>query len=257
MGACLVRYGTCIIKTSWCLCNYIGRVEDIQYSSVSSASKQSECGTVVQYLNELSAILHHFAQLYGDKAMEIEDMTSSPDTLIRCPVTQSGTPGRPSIIISQAQFETLIELGFNYTTIASMFGISPRTLLCRSYYVLPIGCSFTEISDSDLDSSVRSITQVLNYYCTMNCMLKFCSYILIYWQNIHGQWPHTKFMKHYCAKHQCISCCNCKWTITSVVHAMLKIIISVSKPYKFDFPLIFLSGNFKNDCIAEVFTRLW
>ena len=94
---------------------------------------QSECGTVVQYLNELSTILHHFAQLYGDKAMEIEDVTSSPDTLIRCSVTQSGTPGRPSIIISQAQIETL-ELGFNYTTIASMLGISPRTLLRRSDY---------------------------------------------------------------------------------------------------------------------------
>ena len=151
MGACPGRYGTCIIKTS-CLYNYIGRVEDIQYSSVSSASMQSECRTVV---HELSAIPHHFAQLYGDKAMEIEDMTSSPDTLIRCPVTRSGTPGRPSIIISQAQIETL-----ELATIASMFGISPRTLMSRSDYALPSGCSFTEISDSDLDSSIRSITQV-------------------------------------------------------------------------------------------------
>ena len=66
---------------------YAGRVEDIQYSV--STPLQSECTIVVQYLNQLSAILHHFTQLYGNKAMEIEDMTSAsgPDTLIQCPVT--------------------------------------------------------------------------------------------------------------------------------------------------------------------------
>ena len=69
----------------------------------------------MQNLNQLSAILHHFAQFYGDKAMEIEDMTSGPDTLIQCPVTRSGTPGRPSIIISKAQIESLIELGYRLT----------------------------------------------------------------------------------------------------------------------------------------------
>jgi hypothetical protein len=80
---------------------------------------------------------------------------------IQCPVSRSGAPGRPSIIISKAQIEILIELGYNYTTIARMFGMSPRTLLRRrSDYDLPIGCSFTEISDGDLDSSVRSITTV-------------------------------------------------------------------------------------------------
>lgn len=135
-------------------------MEDILYSSVSSASVQSECRIVVQYWNELSAILH-FAQFYGEKAMEIEDMTIGPNTLIQCPVTRSGTPGRPSIIISKAQIETLIELGYNYAIIARMFGIGPRTLLCRrSDCDLPTGRSFNEISDGDLDSTVRSITQV-------------------------------------------------------------------------------------------------
>ena len=67
---------------------------------------------MVQYLNDLSAILHHFAQFYGDKAMEVEDMNSGHDTLIQCPLTRSGRPGRPSIIIiiSKAQIETLIEI---------------------------------------------------------------------------------------------------------------------------------------------------
>ena len=62
-------------------------MEDIQYSAVSSVSVQSECRIAVQYLNELSAILHRFAQLYSDKAMEIEGMSSGPDTLIQCPVS--------------------------------------------------------------------------------------------------------------------------------------------------------------------------
>ena len=87
-------------------------------------------------------------------------MSSGPDTLIQCPVTRDGTPVRPSIIISKAQIETLIDLGYNYTTIARMFGISSRTLLRRSDYALPVGCPFTDISDNDLDSTIRSITQV-------------------------------------------------------------------------------------------------
>ena len=161
--------------------HYAGRVEDVQYSSLSATSLQAECVLTVQYLNQLSAILHHFAQFYGDKAMEMEDLSSGPDILIQCPVSQTGTPGRPSIIISKAQIETLIELGYNYTTIARMFGISQRTLLRRrSDYALPIGRPFTDISESGLDTAVRSITQVSTTICLLiQCLLLKVLYISV------------------------------------------------------------------------------
>ena len=59
--------------------------------------------------------------------MDAEDLFSGPDLLLQCPVTQTGAPGSPRII-SQAQIEALVEIGFNYRTIARMFGVSERTL---------------------------------------------------------------------------------------------------------------------------------
>ena len=133
-------------------------MEDIHYSSLSSTSLQTECAVVLQDISQLMAILHEFAHFYNEHAMEIEDLSSGPDLLLQCPVTQTGAPGRPTIIISRAQIETLVEMGFNYSTIARMFGVSQRTLLRRRIeYGLPVVCSFTNISDTDLDAAVRSI----------------------------------------------------------------------------------------------------
>ena len=81
-------------------------MEDIHYSSLSSTSLRTECA-VMQDINQLMTILHEFAHFYDDHAMEIEDLSSGPDLLLQCPVTQTGAPGRPTIIISQAQIETL------------------------------------------------------------------------------------------------------------------------------------------------------
>ena len=84
---------------------------------------------LLQDLNQLSNILHDLVQYYGERAIEIEDLCSGPSRVIQCPVTQTQLPGRPSLTISKAQIETLIELGYSYSTIARMFGVSERTLL--------------------------------------------------------------------------------------------------------------------------------
>lgn len=81
-----------------------------------------------------------------------------------CSVLRSGLRGQPPYVISKVQLETLIELGYNYSTIAWMYGVSERTLFRRRVeYSLPVGLSFTDIS-SDLDVAVRSILQVCVYY---------------------------------------------------------------------------------------------
>ena len=111
---------------------YTGRVEDIHYSSLSATNLRADCAAVIHDISQLIVILHEFAHFYSEHAMEAEDLFSGPNLLLQCPVTQTGAPERPMIIISQAHIEALVEIGFNYRTIARMFGVSERTLLRRS-----------------------------------------------------------------------------------------------------------------------------
>ena len=125
---------------------------------------RSEYSTVLQDLNQLSSILHAFVELYSDNALQIEDSSNGPDRILQCSVLRSGLRGRPPYVISKVQLETLIELGYNYSTIARMYGVSERTLLRRRVeYSLPVGLSFTDISNDDLDVVVRGILQVCVY----------------------------------------------------------------------------------------------
>ena len=93
---------------------------------MSSASLQAECVTVMQDICQLIAILHEFAHYYCECTMEVEDLSGGPDLLLQCQVTQTSAPGRPAVI-SQAQIEILVEMGFNYRTVARMFGVRHRT----------------------------------------------------------------------------------------------------------------------------------
>ena len=83
----------------------------------------------MQDLNQLSSILHAFVQLYSDNALQIEDFSNGRDRILQCSVLRSGLRGRPPYVISKVPLETLIELGYNYSTIARMYGVSERTLL--------------------------------------------------------------------------------------------------------------------------------
>ena len=120
-----------------------------------------ECTSVLHDLAQLSSLLHDFVQQYSDKAIDIEDTSSRPASVIQCPVHQNGSRGRPAYVVSKVQLETLIELGYNYSTIARMFGVSERTILRRRLeYDLPIGVTFTSITDNDLDIAVSSMLRV-------------------------------------------------------------------------------------------------
>ena len=100
-------------------------------------------------MTSLSATLHHFSQLYYDRAIVLEDEQRSPDSAsIRCRVRRNGRPGRPTVIVPKSIIELLLEQGFSYTSISRMLGISTRTLLRRRVqYELPTGRPYSEISD--------------------------------------------------------------------------------------------------------------
>lgn len=160
-----------------------GRVEDVQRSQLSSLSFRAECTSVLQDLRHLSSILHEYVHLYGENALQIEDSFNCCDRSIQLLVSRNGFRGRPAYIISKVQLETLVELGFNYHTIARILGVSERTILRRRVeFGLPVGYTFTDITDDDLDNVVRGILQV----CEMVARTNVCVYnILLYMSHIY------------------------------------------------------------------------
>jgi len=84
--------------------------------------------------------------------MENSINQSSAVVSILCPSQWSGGPGRPRAIISEDQLSRLIEMGFSYTKIAKMFGVSARTLPR-----MQIGRNYSSISDTDLDVIQRLV----------------------------------------------------------------------------------------------------
>lgn len=75
-------------------------------------------------------------------------------------------------MISKAHVEILTELGYSYAKIARMFGVSERTLLRRREELgLPIGQSYTEISDTELDAVVQSVNQVKSLVAVLHIVV--------------------------------------------------------------------------------------
>ena len=66
--------------------------------------------------------------------------------------------GRPKLFISQDQLEHLIDLNFSCPSIASMLGVSVRTVYRRmEEYSLSIRSSYSDMSDNELDETVASL----------------------------------------------------------------------------------------------------
>ena len=57
--------------------------------------------------------------------------------------------------------EALIEAGFNFRQMATIIGVSERTIRRRrEFFGLPVGDNFSDISDHELDVIVAGILQV-------------------------------------------------------------------------------------------------
>ena len=83
-----------------------------------------------------------------------------------CPVYRNDGGGRPAYLILQEELEALIELGFNFHQIASMLGVSERTIRRRrEVFGLPIGADcYTQISDKELDTVLAYIMHVISLH---------------------------------------------------------------------------------------------
>ena len=121
-----------------------------------------DCERTIEDLTSLTAILYEYHQVYTDRSMELEDsLVSHENASIPVTILRSGARGRPFMFITKDQIETLLDFGYTYTRIASMFGISERTLLRRRIeWGLPSGRRLSEIGDDDLDDCIRRIVHV-------------------------------------------------------------------------------------------------
>ena len=111
-------------------------------------------------------MLHQYSQYYSEKITSIED--SRVEFSLQCPTLRHGDPGRPSFLISKPLIEALIDLGFTYSKMAKILGVSERTLLRRRQdFNLPIGRPFSNVTDQDLEMVIRDIVQVDIVYTTI------------------------------------------------------------------------------------------
>ena len=86
----------------------------------------------------------------------------SPTTVAKnvCPRLKSGEPGKPAFDISAELLEDLLGLGFTYTRIAHMLGVSRWTISRRiKDYGLEDLRSFSKLSDDELDDIVQHIRE--------------------------------------------------------------------------------------------------
>ena len=76
-------------------------------------------------------------------------------------VVSTGSRGRPAYEIPAEQLEHLLNIGFTCPAIATLFGVSLRTIRNRmSEMGLSVRGLYTLIDDSELDATVRDIKQI-------------------------------------------------------------------------------------------------
>ena len=135
------------------------RLTDLSSSTLLTQQSREDCQAALEDIHTLSSILHAYLEHYTDLVMRLEDRFH--EVCIPIPLVHTGRAGRPLFLISKSQIEVLSDLGYSYARMARIFGISERTLLRRrEEFGLPIGQTYTNIGDDELDVTVRAIYQV-------------------------------------------------------------------------------------------------
>ena len=102
------------------------------------------------------------AEHFRDWVLHLIDQHSGASDASHSPIRIfTGGRGRPAYYVLQSQIEAMMELRFTYEKMARLLHISTRTLQRRRQeYGLPIGHNYTDITDDELDATIRSVLQV-------------------------------------------------------------------------------------------------
>ena len=101
---------------------------------------------------------------YNPRCQGSRPISESDNVSFQSPKIFSGKPGRPIFHVPQEQLFFFLDEGFNIPTIATMLGISSRTVERRlSEYGLSVTDTYANLTDDALDREVTDIiTQLPN-----------------------------------------------------------------------------------------------
>ena len=115
--------------------------------------------------HEILAALHQLLEMYNTLVSRYSDRLSSieenENNSFSCTQEQIACRGRPRFVVSKPQIEGLQELGFSWSKIATMIGVSRTTLYRRrSELGIDKGEAFNQMEDHELDQIIASIIQL-------------------------------------------------------------------------------------------------
>ncbi len=117
-----------------------------------------------QLINVIGRRIERLEPLYNDDHSEQSDAHENNEELPLGPFNSNSCVGRPRVEITQEQIEVLRNnLGFKWTDIARMFGVSSRTLNRRRQEIgMAVGHehNFSPLTDNELDILVRGILSI-------------------------------------------------------------------------------------------------
>ena len=116
---------------------------------------------IVEKLQTLVGQYEYFTRRYMDVVRNLQQQET--DNRFRCqnePAYDENLRGRPRFRVTKAQIESLREIGFSWTKIAELVGVS-RVTMYRRRRELEIGeqHNYSEITDIQLDAVIQSIVQ--------------------------------------------------------------------------------------------------
>ena len=122
-------------------------------------SQQTCLADLTLILRRTSFLRSHFER----HCFLLEDDVSRREHRRSAPTEHYGLQGRPRVVVTQQQLQTLHELcGFRWNDVAETLGVSDRTLQRRRHEngMRVEGREFSSLSDAELDEIVRNIHAV-------------------------------------------------------------------------------------------------
>ena len=131
---------------------------EVLTSQLAAVRLQGQGSSVISSVRSLRRIVHDCKERI-QLALDSENASISGQEVVLTGAISTGQQGRPKVDIGREQLESLQELGFTWTAIAKMFGVSVHTLLRRrKEYGMPVGQDcYSRISDDILDDAISKI----------------------------------------------------------------------------------------------------
>ena len=117
---------------------------------------------LIYHLNQMrmpEEVIISIAGVHSDlAALRDEEQQCVYYTGIRVHLERIDAPGRPRYHITEEQLASLLQLNFTCADIATMLGVSLRTIRRRmSEYNLSVRACYTSIDETDLDHAIREL----------------------------------------------------------------------------------------------------